>query len=282
MNKYIRPLNKLTKSDTQIAGGKAANLGELISAGFNVANGFCVPTAAYNDFIAQPKINEHINCLLKDMNRSDPERVKSYCKDIRQIISAQKIPVSIESAIKESYKRFFSIDSNLKSKGIAVAVRSSEHISEIIMRVKKRKKEWKQYHSINAPFVVRSDGKTIESSSEPAPDSQILRGTSASFGKATGKARIIMDPDDGCTFNKDEILVAPCTDPGWTPLFLTAKALVMEIGGVISHGAIVAREYGIPAVVGVKNATKYIRTGDVVTVNGNNGSVQLEENCEIT
>jgi pyruvate,water dikinase len=70
--------------------------------------------------------------------------------------------------------------------------------------------------------------------------------------------------------------VAPSTDPGWTPLFLTAGALVMEMGGMMSHGAVVAREYGIPAVVGVARATEEIETGQRVTVDGSAGTVVIE------
>ena len=72
---------------------------------------------------------------------------------------------------------------------------------------------------------------------------------------------------------KRQILVCPSTDPGWTPLFLTAGGLVMEMGGANSHGAVVAREYGIPAVVGVRSATDVIRTDDEVTVDGTAGTV---------
>ena len=73
------------------------------------------------------------------------------------------------------------------------------------------------------------------------------------------------------------MLVAPSTDPGWTPLFLTAGGLVMEMGGAISHGAVVAREYGIPAVVGVAGATERITTGQVITVDGSAGTVTIQE-----
>jgi phosphohistidine swiveling domain-containing protein len=73
-----------------------------------------------------------------------------------------------------------------------------------------------------------------------------------------------------------EILVAPSTDPGWTPLFLTAGGLVMEMGGAMSHGSIVAREYGIPAVVGVPNATERIETGQMLKVDGSSGTVVVE------
>ena len=77
----------------------------------------------------------------------------------------------------------------------------------------------------------------------------------------TGVARVVLDPV-GARLEPGEILVAPSTDPGWTPLFLTAGGLVMEMGGANSHGAVVAREYGIPAVVGVAGATEQIATGD--------------------
>jgi phosphohistidine swiveling domain-containing protein len=81
----------------------------------------------------------------------------------------------------------------------------------------------------------------------------------------------------GAHLEPGEILVAPSTDPGWTPLFLTAGGLVMEMGGMMSHGAVVAREYGIPAVVGVANATERIATGDTITVDGSTGVVSAQK-----
>jgi pyruvate,water dikinase len=90
----------------------------------------------------------------------------------------------------------------------------------------------------------------------------------------TAAARVILDPV-GAILKPGEILVAPSTDPGWTPLFLTAGGLVMEMGGAMSHGSIVAREYGIPAVVGVPGATERIETGQVLTVDGSAGTVRV-------
>lgn len=104
---------------------------------------------------------------------------------------------------------------------------------------------------------------------------QGLAGTPASSGVITGTARVIMDPH-GARLEPGEILVAPSTDPGWTPLFLTAGGLVMEMGGPMSHGAVVAREYGIPAVVGVPGATERITTGQRITVDGARGTVHLD------
>ena len=121
------------------------------------------------------------------------------------------------------------------------------------------------------PRVMLSDGTDAEVALVEVTDGA-LRGSPASPGAATGPARVIHSPR-GAHLEPGEILVAPSTDPGWTPLFLTAGGLVMEMGGMMSHGAVVAREYGIPAVVGVANATERIATGDLVTVDGSSGVV---------
>jgi len=99
-----------------------------------------------------------------------------------------------------------------------------------------------------------------------------LAGSPASAGTVTAVARVILDPV-GAHLEPGEILVAPSTDPGWTPLFLTAGGLVMEMGGPNSHGAVVAREYGIPAVVGVPDATLRLSTGQRITVDGGAGTI---------
>jgi rifampicin phosphotransferase len=89
-----------------------------------------------------------------------------------------------------------------------------------------------------------------------------------------GRAHVILDPQHA-RLEAGEILVCPATDPGWTPLFLTAGGLVMEIGGLITHGSVVAREYGIPAVVGVHQATTRLKTGQRLRVDGSAGRVTI-------
>jgi pyruvate,water dikinase len=83
----------------------------------------------------------------------------------------------------------------------------------------------------------------------------------------------VVERAQGARLESGEVLVAAATDPGWTPLFLTAGALVMEVGGLMSHGSMVAREYGLPAVVGVPDATRRLRTGQRVRVSGDDGTV---------
>src|SRR6266536_3485692 len=123
------------------------------------------------------------------------------------------------------------------------------------------------------PRLLLSDGTDAEAALVSVGEG--LRGSPASPGVASGTARVIRSPA-GARLEPGEILVVPSTDPGWTPLFLTAGALVMEMGGMMSHGAVVAREYGIPAVVGVAGATEQITTGQRVTVDGSAGTVVLE------
>jgi pyruvate,water dikinase len=86
---------------------------------------------------------------------------------------------------------------------------------------------------------------------------------------------VIFDPEEADALEPGEILVAPYTDVGWTPLFLSSSAVVMSLGGPLSHSCIVAREYGIPTVVAVRDATEEIATGDLVTVDGDRGVVYV-------
>ena len=107
-----------------------------------------------------------------------------------------------------------------------------------------------------------------------AQEGHVLTGSPVSPGVVEGTVRVVLDPRDA-QLMPGEILVCPGTDPSWTPLFLAAGGLVMEVGGMMTHGAVVAREYGIPAVVGVHEAASRLRTGQRVRVNGSNGQVLL-------
>ncbi|GAA0503057.1 PEP/pyruvate-binding domain-containing protein [Paractinoplanes deccanensis] len=121
------------------------------------------------------------------------------------------------------------------------------------------------------PVALLSDGTDVEATLPVGPGAD-LRGVAASAGRVTGPARIVRDPATAHV-EPGEVLVTATTDPGWTPLFLTAAALVTETGAVMAHGPTVAREYGIPAVICVPGATERIRTGEIVTVDGRAGTV---------
>lgn len=102
-----------------------------------------------------------------------------------------------------------------------------------------------------------------------------LKGIAVSSGSMRGTARVLMHPNEGQRLGQGEILIAPSTDPGWTPLFLRAGAVVMEVGGYHSHGAIVSREYGLPAVANIPGLLEQVRDGDEVLVDGDQGTVTV-------
>jgi pyruvate,water dikinase len=114
-----------------------------------------------------------------------------------------------------------------------------------------------------------------DSSRRNASDDTVLRGFAVSPGKVTAPASVILSPADFGTMQPGTVLVCPTTTPAWTPLFSQARALVTDIGGVLAHGSIVAREYGIPAVMGTGTATQRIRNGQTITVDGDTGTVTL-------
>jgi rifampicin phosphotransferase len=157
------------------------------------------------------------------------------------------------------------------------AIQNNESLIDLVQI---RKEEYQHFRKLSAPRVLTSDGEEIKAGykRENLPEGA-LPGMPVSSGVIEGIARVITDPTKA-TINKGEILVAPFTDPGWTPLFINASGLVMEIGGLLTHGTVVAREYGIPAVVGITDATKKIKTGQKIRVDGNAGFVMIIEELE--
>ena len=151
----------------------------------------------------------------------------------------------------------------------------AEPAREIRPLLAQRRAEFKRTHKLIPPRVITSDGEIIhvQPKREGLPDGALV-GSAASSGIIEGIAKVVMDPNKD-VLAKGEILIAPFTDPGWTPLFINAAALVMEVGGLMTHGSVVAREYGIPAVVGVPEATRQIKTGQHIRVHGDAGFVEI-------
>ena len=141
--------------------------------------------------------------------------------------------------------------------------------------VAERRSAFEHYQTLTPPHVITSEGEipAAQLAGGNAPDSALI-GSPVSAGVVEGIAKVVLDPRTA-RLNPGEILVAPFTDPGWTPLFVNAAGLITEVGGLMSHGSVVAREYGIPAVVGVIDATKRIRSGQRVRVHGDAGYVEL-------
>jgi pyruvate,water dikinase len=142
-------------------------------------------------------------------------------------------------------------------------------------RVAERREAHARHQKMVPPRVITSEGEILNKShARSGLPPGALAGSPASPGVVEGKARVVRDPATA-VLQAGEILVAPFTDPGWTPLFINARGLVMEVGGLMTHGSVVAREYGIPAVVCVPDATTAIQTGQTIRVNGDEGYVEI-------
>ena len=141
--------------------------------------------------------------------------------------------------------------------------------------VDKRREEFKVYEKLTPPRVITSDGEIItgQYKRQNLPANAIV-GLAVSTGVVEGRARVILNIEEA-DLEEGDILVTAFTDPSWTPLFLSIKGLVTEVGGLMTHGAVIAREYGLPAVVGVENATKLIRDKQRIRVNGTDGYIEF-------
>ncbi|WP_232331062.1 MULTISPECIES: phosphoenolpyruvate synthase [unclassified Thermoactinomyces] len=235
------------------------------------------------------------------------KRVKERCgnrkaKKMSRLISLYRNTVGIRELPKYIMIRYFSLyretileeAQTLVKKGVfeqkedVYYLRLDELIAlledrlkkdEVHERIRSRKASEEIYRKLTPPFVITSEGETFSAviRNEQAPPGALV-GIPASAGVAEGYVKVVRRLEEG-KLNKGDILVAPYTDPGWTPLFHSAKALVTEVGGMMTHGSVVAREYGIPAVVSVENATRILKDGQYVRVDGTNGYVEiLDEN----
>ena len=138
-----------------------------------------------------------------------------------------------------------------------------------------RKVEFRSYQALTPPRVFTSDGEVItgEYRRDHVPTGALV-GLAVSAGTIEGRARVILDIAEA-ELEAGDILVTAYTDPSWTPLFVGIVGLVTEVGGPMTHGAVIAREYGLPAVVGVEQATRLIRDGQRIRVNGTDGYIEF-------
>jgi len=149
----------------------------------------------------------------------------------------------------------------------------TQHVDERL--IGQRKDAFVSYQALTPPRVLTSEGERIAGAYRRGDlPAGALVGLPVSTGTVEGRARIVLDMEQA-DLDADDILVTACTDPSWTPLFVTIKGLVTEVGGLMTHGAVIAREYGLPAIVGVEHATRLIRDGQRIRVNGTDGYIEI-------
>lgn len=141
--------------------------------------------------------------------------------------------------------------------------------------IQQRKEAFRSYHALTPPRVLTSDGEALTGAyrRDDVPDCALV-GVPVSAGTIEGRARVILDMGEA-DLEAGDILVTTFTDPSWSPLFVGIAGLVTEVGGLMTHGAVIAREYGLPAVVGVEQATRLIRDGQRIRVHGTDGYIEF-------
>jgi pyruvate,water dikinase len=141
--------------------------------------------------------------------------------------------------------------------------------------IRQRKDAFRSFQSLSPPRVLTSDGEAIAGKyrRDDLPVGALV-GLAVSAGTVEGRARVIVDIADA-ELEPGDILVTTHTDPSWSPLFVAVTGLVTEVGGLTTHGAVIAREYGLPAVVGVQQATQLIQDGQRIRVHGTDGYVEI-------
>ncbi len=151
--------------------------------------------------------------------------------------------------------------------------------AELQDAIVERRHEYEVLHHYELPIIFQRPVEATPRETADAGGETLFEGIGVSPGQARGRARVVLSADGAseATILPGEILVAPVTDAPWTPLFLPAAGVVVETGGLLSHAATVAREYGIPAVTGIRGATDFIATGTMLSIDGSTGTVTIEE-----
>jgi pyruvate,water dikinase len=155
---------------------------------------------------------------------------------------------------------------------------------EFRARLTDREAQFLDLYQLEPPFIINGTVKPLSQWARKGGEhaaaavvGDVLTGVPGSPGQATGRARVILDPGDPTGLEPGDVLIAPITDPAWTPLFVPAAAVVVNVGAQVSHAVIVSRELGIPCVVSVQNATERIPDGALVSVDGSTGTVTIIE-----
>jgi pyruvate,water dikinase len=149
---------------------------------------------------------------------------------------------------------------------------------ELQTRSAQRRLAYEYWMTVLAPDAIDADGTSII---DEEGTTSVLKGIAASSGRVRGRARVVQNVHEAMRLKTGDILVTQATDPGWTPVFPLVSGIVLEIGGQLSHGAIIAREYAVPAVVNVQGAMLQIKDGQTIEVDGTKGLVYLDQSAEI-
>ena len=232
---------------------------------------------------------EELVAKVEAYGKRKAKKLKRQIEIYRKFVGVREYPKYFWMSYYDVYKQAIMREVNkLVETGVLKEPRDAYYLSieELIEVVKsgyvnqnlieERKKAYSSYAALTPPRIIFSDGEVPPVSYSANIPSGALAGLGVSTGIVEGRACVVKKFEDA-HIEKGDILVTTFTDPSWTPIFVSISGLVTEIGGMMSHGAVITREYGLPAVVGVVNATKLIKDGQKIRVNGTEGYVEILE-----
>lgn len=254
-------------ADLALVGGKGASLARLAVAGLPVPPWFHVTTAAYRDFVSGHGLREQILAAVTHQDANEGAR------RVGELFAAHDMPDATAEAIRKAYVRLDGGDT-------PVAVRSSATADDLPgMSFAGQQDTYLTIRGRFDPFRWAADpnmrSDVFDEHGDEAPPSDVVKGFPGATGVVEGAVLVLAGAEEGDQLLDGEILVTTVTNVGWTPLFPRAAAVVTDVGAPLSHAAFVARELGVPAVVGCGNATMRLRTGDRVRVDGERGIVEV-------
>jgi phosphoenolpyruvate synthase/pyruvate phosphate dikinase len=297
-----------------VVGGKGASLARLTRAGFRVPPGFHVTTSAYLDFIERGGLLEPMLAAMSAVDVSDAATYGAASARIGELFAGQPLPASTAAAISGAYAGLgddvpVAVRSSATVEDLAGMSAAGQHdtylniVAEAAVldavkrcwaslwyaRVPSRRAIYETYRALPPyPTLIRGHFDPVRWAADPnrrsdyydgrahaANPDDAITGFPGAAGVVEGTARVLRSPEEAAQLGEGEILVTTVTNIGWTTIFPRAAAIVTDVGAPISHAAIVARELGIPAVVGCGNATMRVRSGDWVRVDGGRGTVEV-------
>ena len=278
---FILPLADVSARLSQV-GGKGASLARMAAAGLPVPAGFQVTTTAYRRFVTENGLQEQILSAVSAVAADQQAQLEEASKQIAGLFALRAFVLRAGALTGQGEDLFFlSIDEILAVLGGDDAPLSS---------LPARRATYARYCALPPyPTLIRGHFDPLQWAADPqrrsdvfdasgstrTPASATITGFPGAAGIVEGRARVIATAEEGDQLQPGEILVTTVTNVSWTPLFPRAAAVVTDVGTPLSHAAIVARELGIPVVVGCGNATMRLHTGDWVRVNGGQGTVEV-------
>lgn len=283
----MRATGEIDISKTRFRENPAELAGTILSNIRTLPKGYGKSSFAQGRLEMEALTEELVSLAKQKLGTRKANKLRRYISFFRNYVGTREYPKYFWVCRYDLYKKAIMREAErLRAQGVLKEPRDVfylylEELQEAIKTARvdytaidRRKKDYARFANLTPPRMIFSDGEVPEMRYQKNIPDGALPGLGVSSGVVEGRARVIRSIEDAA-MEKGDILVTSFTDPSWTPVFVSIAGLVTEVGGMMTHGAVITREYGLPAVVGVVGATRRIRDGDRIRINGDAGYVEI-------